>query len=135
VSANRLNAQAQRRNGAGGVLTPGDRVAPLRLCAFAFDLVRLNKKRRFGCSPLARGHCDTRVVFVCLMCFVVATLAVASDFSALKPAAFAHHVERFNVMEPETVTQAIPNAEAWAWAEAWLELVSSLLECGLELLI
>jgi len=33
----------------------------------------------------------------------------------LDPERFVHHVRWFNAMEPETVTNAIPNAAAWGW--------------------
>lgn len=33
----------------------------------------------------------------------------------LEPERFAHHVQRFNAMEAETVTHFIPNHAAWSW--------------------
>jgi hypothetical protein len=50
------------------------------------------------------------------VCFVV-QYSPASDFTVLKPASFAHHVERFNAMEPEFVTNHISNAESWRWLQ------------------
>jgi len=46
-----------------------------------------------------------------------ASLAVsaAETFQILKPSAFSHHIERFNSMEPETVTNFIPNSRSFAW--------------------
>jgi hypothetical protein len=35
----------------------------------------------------------------------------------LNPAAFAHHIERFNTMEDENVTNFVSNAESWAWLQ------------------
>ena len=35
----------------------------------------------------------------------------------LKPAAFAHHIERFNSMEDENVTNFVSNAESWDWLQ------------------
>jgi hypothetical protein len=70
--------------------------APLRLCVFALKVFR----------PL----------FVCFVCFVVHP-SQASDFSILSPTVFAHHVERFNTMEEENVTNAIPNAQSWNWLQ------------------
>ncbi|HEY9509402.1 MAG TPA: glycosyl hydrolase family 65 protein [Verrucomicrobiae bacterium] len=35
----------------------------------------------------------------------------------LQPAAFAHHIERFNSMEDENVTNLISNAESWNWLQ------------------
>ena len=52
--------------------------------------------------------------------------AVQNSFSAglavLKPADFAHHIERFNTMEDENVTNAIANADAWSWLQAEIPL-------------
>ena len=36
----------------------------------------------------------------------------------LKPADCAHYIEKFNTMEPETVVNQIPNAQAWDWMAA-----------------
>jgi hypothetical protein len=49
--------------------------------------------------------------------FVVSSLAAASDFSVLKPAAFAHYIERFNSMEDENVTNFVSNAASWDWLQ------------------
>ncbi len=54
--------------------------------------------------------------FACFVCFAVQN-SRAADFAVLKPAAFAHHIERFNAMEPESVTNFIPNAQSWSWLE------------------
>jgi hypothetical protein len=35
--------------------------------------------------------------------------------AVLKAEAFKHHVDRFNVMEPEGLVNHVPNADAWAW--------------------
>jgi hypothetical protein len=58
-----------------------------------------------------------RTAFVCFVYFVVSSLAFASDFSVLKPAAFAHHLERFNAMEDENVTNFVANAQSWDWLQ------------------
>jgi hypothetical protein len=54
--------------------------------------------------------------------FLVGAVAIAGGLSAnspveplLAPAAFEHHIVKFNAMEPETVVNAIPNAAAWEW--------------------
>jgi hypothetical protein len=52
-----------------------------------------------------------------LVCFVVSASASASDFSILQPAAFAHHVQRFNTMEDENVTNFVSNAASWDWLQ------------------
>src|SRR6266550_3475527 len=35
----------------------------------------------------------------------------------LSPAAFAHHIERFNAMEDENVTNFVSNAKSWTWLQ------------------
>ena len=57
-----------------------------------------------------------RFAFVCFVCFVVQN-SLATDFAVLKPAAFAHHVEHFNSMEDENVTNTISNADSWSWLQ------------------
>jgi hypothetical protein len=41
----------------------------------------------------------------------------SADFALLKPAAFAHHIERFNATDDEAVVNAVPNRDArdWLW--------------------
>lgn len=57
-----------------------------------------------------------RFAFVCFVCFVVNTISHAAEsFAALKPAAFTHHIERFNSMEDENVTNFVSNAQSWDW--------------------
>jgi hypothetical protein len=58
-----------------------------------------------------------RTAFVCFLYLVVSSLAFASDFSVLKPAAFAHHLERFNALEDENVTNFVANAQSWDWLQ------------------
>jgi hypothetical protein len=41
------------------------------------------------------------------------TVSVAAE--VLSPAPFARHIEKFNAMEPETVVNLVPNAQAWGW--------------------
>jgi hypothetical protein len=69
--------------------------------------------RRLSVIGLRASH----IAFVCFVCFVVSSLAFASDFSLLQPAAFAHHIERFNAMEDENVTNSISNAQSWDWLQ------------------
>ena len=54
--------------------------------------------------------------FACLAYFAVQN-SIASDFSVLKPADFAHHIEKFNAMEDENVTNTIPNSASWDWLQ------------------
>ena len=55
-------------------------------------------------------------LFACFACFVVHN-CFAADFALLKPADFAHHVEKFNAMEDENVTNFISNANSWSWLQ------------------
>ncbi|HEX5221670.1 MAG TPA: glycosyl hydrolase family 65 protein [Verrucomicrobiae bacterium] len=55
-------------------------------------------------------------LFACFTYFAVQSHA-ADTFTILKPAAFAHHIERFNTMEPETVVNDIPNSNSWTWLQ------------------
>ena len=41
----------------------------------------------------------------------------AVDAPVLNYQAFAHHVEKFNTMEPETVVNHVPDAQAWDWMQ------------------
>lgn len=52
-----------------------------------------------------------------LFALVAVQVSSASDFAVLKPAAFAHHITRFNTMEPETIVNHIPNSNSWAWLQ------------------
>jgi hypothetical protein len=51
------------------------------------------------------------------LAYFVVQNSFAADFAILKPADFAHHVERFNAMEDENVTNTISNAESWSWLQ------------------
>lgn len=50
--------------------------------------------------------------------------AAPAAFTVLQPTDFAAHIERFNTMEPETVVNVVPNAQAWSWLEANIPLFS-----------
>ena len=54
--------------------------------------------------------------------FLLATCACLRADAVLAPADFAHHVERFNTMELETVVNVVPNAAAWDWLRAQIPL-------------
>jgi hypothetical protein len=41
----------------------------------------------------------------------------AEDLSVLKPAGFAHYIEKFNSMEDENVTNYVSNAQSWDWMQ------------------
>jgi hypothetical protein len=49
----------------------------------------------------------------------------AHEFAVLLPSQFAHHIERFNLMEDENVTNFVANAKSWQW----LQLNIPLFEC------
>src|SRR6478736_5255302 len=57
--------------------------------------------------------------FLCSLLFISFGLIsqAAEPFTILKPAAFAHHIEHFNTMEPETVVNYIPNSNSWTWLQ------------------
>ena len=40
-----------------------------------------------------------------------------NNFVILSPSAFAHHIERFNSMEDENVTNLVSNAKSWSWLQ------------------
>ena len=65
-------------------------------------------------SPFA-----SRLRFLCFLLFICSGLAAfgSDDFSVLKPAAFAHYVDRFNTMEDENVTNFISNTSSWDWLQ------------------
>jgi hypothetical protein len=65
------------------------------------------KARLAGCSIF---------VLACFVCFVVQNSSAAS-LAVLKPADFAHHVEKFNAMEDENFTNAISNTDSWSWLQ------------------
>ena len=52
---------------------------------------------------------------VVLLCCFVSNSVLPKDFHVLKPGAFAHHIERFNTMENENVTNFVSNAKSWDW--------------------
>lgn len=56
------------------------------------------------------------LAFACFVYFTVQSPA-AETFTILKPAAFAHHIERFNTMEPETIVTYISNSNSWTWLQ------------------
>ncbi|MCB1125328.1 MAG: glycoside hydrolase [Verrucomicrobiae bacterium] len=58
-----------------------------------------------------------RTVLVALACGLLGARA-----AVIQPDALARHVQRFNTMEPETVVNAIPNQDAWAWMEKEIPL-------------
>ncbi|HEU5124193.1 MAG TPA: glycosyl hydrolase family 65 protein [Verrucomicrobiae bacterium] len=61
----------------------------------------------------------TEIVFLRSLSFLlfitVCFSSAAGTFPVLQPAAFAHHIERFNSMEDENVTNFISNADSWNW--------------------
>src|SRR5436190_12593414 len=53
----------------------------------------------------------------CFLLFAVfvQTVFASEKLSVLKPDSFAHHVEYFNSMEDENVTNFISNTDSWNW--------------------
>lgn len=68
------------------------------------------------------GRSDFCAAFVWFVWFVVVSHLRAAEFSVLQPAAFAHHVERFNTMEDENVTNFVSNAQSFDWLAANIPL-------------
>ncbi len=78
----------------------------------------LNRTREW----VVKEAMTSRLILGIVWCMVAVTLgfprpAAAGDLQVLKPAAFAHYVERFNTMEDENVTNYISNAESWDWLQ------------------
>ncbi|MFT3789418.1 MAG: hypothetical protein QM770_25095 [Tepidisphaeraceae bacterium] len=46
-----------------------------------------------------------------------ATTRATSPLAVLNYDRFAHHVGRFNTMEPERIANLIPNAQSWEWLQ------------------
>src|SRR5450756_1042739 len=63
------------------------------------------------CWNVARGMVGL-IIFACL-----ASSGWGADLGGLKPATFAHYVDRFNTMEDENFTNTIADAEAWDWMQ------------------
>jgi len=57
------------------------------------------------------------IIFACL-----ASSGWGADLGGLKPATFAHYVDRFNTMEDENFTNTIADAEAWDWMQKEIPL-------------
>ena len=57
--------------------------------------------------------------FLCSLLLISFSLAshATEPFTILKPAAFSHHIERFNSMEDENVTNFVSNAHSWDWLQ------------------
>lgn len=53
---------------------------------------------------------------------VLTVTAPAVGLPVLPPDAYTRHVQRFNAMEDEHVTNAVANARAWSWLEANIPL-------------
>lgn len=57
------------------------------------------------------------VFLLAWLAFFAVCNSFAGDLAVLKPADFTRHVEKFNAMEDENVTNTIPNSAAWAWMQ------------------
>ena len=57
------------------------------------------------------------VFFFAWFAYFAVQNSLAADFTVLKSADFAHHVEKFNAMEDENFTNTISNAESWSWLQ------------------
>ena len=59
----------------------------------------------------------TGIILLLLLVVGAAFVDRAAGLTILRPETFAPQIERFNGMEPETITNAIPNAQAWNWLQ------------------
>src|SRR5262245_43873792 len=88
--------------------------------------IRVHPSRQAGSvverSTIAPGRRPALRAAVAALCVAAASVASAADFSVLKPSAFAHHVERFNSMEDENVTNFVSNANSWTWLQSNIPL-------------
>ncbi len=81
----------------------------------AAQAMRLSTLSRQGVVMTARSaRLCLLGLFIWLGSFLAST---AVDFALLQPAAFAHHIERFNAMGDEAVVNAVPNRESWDWLQ------------------
>lgn len=83
---------------------------------------------KFPLSPMRCSHepslfwgrrTATVWLFLCIA-FGIASASATDpkrDFHVLDPRQFAHHIERFNSMEHENITNFISNAESWPWLQ------------------
>ena len=62
-----------------------------------------------------------RAAVLYFLCFAVQN-TFASELAVLKPSAFAHHIEYFNKMEDENVTNFVSNADSWNWLQSNIPL-------------
>lgn len=76
-------------------------------------------------SAGARTALSARTAFLIGFLAVTTVASFAQpveNFEVLNPAAFAHHIQRFNAMEDENVTNFVSNAESWDWLKANIPL-------------
>lgn len=57
--------------------------------------------------------------FFLSLCFLVfiSSVHASERFTVLKPDSFAHHIEHFNAMDEENVTNLVSNADSWKWLQ------------------
>jgi len=70
---------------------------------------RVSLSRLLTC---ALGFCATTGIRV------TAATSAATEPAVLSSSAFAHHIEYFNSMENENVTNLVSNADSWAWLQS-----------------
>ena len=71
-----------------------------------------------NCPVVAAARWSVLSRSLCVVGVVVVVGGVRADTFGepiLAPPAFEHHIAKFNSMEPETVINAVPNADAWDW--------------------
>jgi hypothetical protein len=85
-----------------------------------YPALPISPLQRFGFRISAFGF---RISLLALACFTVTASRVgAASAAVLDQADFAPMVSHFNTMEPETVTNLIPNAGAWDWLQSEIPL-------------
>ena len=81
-------------------------------------------KARHGCRSRERWGRIRTVLVASVLGWGVALASAApvqragTGLPVLKPEAFSHYVERFNAMEDENWTNAVPNSRSWGWVRA-----------------
>ena len=70
-----------------------------------------------GAEPGRRRWRFLGLAAACLGVLLLPALAVGAGFEVLNPACFSHHIERFNSMEDENITNLVSNAQSWTWLQ------------------
>ncbi len=97
-----------------------------RFLTISYDCARDGKLFSLSARKAGRGGRggagSPSALQLCLIGFLLFTIfrctaSGSETFTVLKPAAFAHYIEHFNMMEDENVTNLISNAASWDWLQ------------------